>query len=62
MFSTKIPFKFRSSDGQFNMESALKYVQALTNRIYIAMNDQISYYKIKRKNTKLGIFEELEVS
>jgi len=56
-----IPFKFGSSDGLFNMGSALAYVQALDKGIYISMNGQFFNYKNVRKNYKLGIFEELEI-
>ena len=56
-----IPFKFGSSDGLFNMGSALAYVQALNQGIYIAMNGQFFNYKNVKKNYKLGIFEELEI-
>ena len=57
-----IPFKFGSSDGLFNMGSALAYAQALNKGIYIAMNGQIFNYKNVKKNTDLGVFEELELS
>ena len=40
-----IPFKFGSSDGLFNMGSALAYVQSLDKGIYIAMNGQIFNYE-----------------
>ena len=56
-----IPFKFGSSDGLFNMGSALAYVQALNQGIYVSMNGQFFNYKNVRKNNKLGIFEELEI-
>ena len=56
-----IPVKFGSSDGLFNMGSALSFVQALPTGIYIAMNGQIFNQKNVKKNKKMGIFEELEV-
>ena len=56
-----IPFKFGSSDGLFNMGSALAYVQSLNKGIYIAMNGQIFNYENVKKNTELGVFEELEL-
>jgi L-asparaginase len=43
------------------MGSALAYVQALNQGIYIAMNGQFFNYKNVKKNYKLGIFEELEI-
>ena len=57
-----IPFKFGSSDGLFNMGSAISYVQALSPGIYIAMNGQIFNWKNVRKNKTLGIFEKMEPS
>ena len=55
-----IPFKFGSSDGLFNMGSALSFVQALGKGVYIAMNGQIFSQENVKKNNKLGIFEEIE--
>ena len=52
-----IPVKFGSSDGLFNMGSALSFVQALSNGVYIAMNGKIFNQKNVRKNKNLGIFE-----
>lgn len=57
-----IPVKFGSSDGLFNMGSALSFVQALTSGVYIAMNGQIFSQKNVRKNKKLGIFEEIGIN
>ena len=56
-----IPFKFGSSDGLFNMGSALAYVQSISKGIYIAMNGQIFNYENVKKNAELGVFEELEL-
>ena len=56
-----IPVKFGSSDGLFNMGSALSFVQALPFGVYIAMNGQIFDHRNVKKNIKLGIFEELEI-
>ena len=53
-----IPVKFGSSDGLFNMGSALSLVQALPSGVYIAMNGQF----FNQKNKKLGIFEETELA
>ena len=53
-----IPVKFGSSDGLFNMGSALSFVQALPSGVYIAMNGQFFNQKNVRKNKKLGIFEK----
>ena len=56
-----IPFKFGSSDGLFNMGSALAYVQSINKGIYIAMNGQIFNYENVKKNAESGVFEELEL-
>ena len=55
-----IPVNFGSSDGLFNMGSALSFVQALAKGVYIAMNGQIFNQANVFKNKKLGIFEEIE--
>ena len=55
-----IPVKFGSSDGLFNMGSALSFVQALPPGVYIAMNGQIFNQENVKKNKKMGIFEKLE--
>ena len=56
-----IPFKFGSSDGLFNMGSALSYVQSLSDGVYLAMNGQIFNPKNVKKNKRLGIFEEIKI-
>ena len=56
-----IPVRFGSSDGLFNMGSALSFVQILSPGVYIAMNGQIFNQENVRKNKKLGIFEEMEL-
>ena len=56
-----IPFKFGSSDGLFNMGSALAYVQSVNKGIYITMNGQIFNYENVKKNTELGVFEKLDL-
>ena len=57
-----IPVRFGSSDGLFNMGSALSFVQALPSGVYIAMNGQIFNQQNVRKNRKLGIFEGTELA
>ena len=54
-----IPYKFGSSDGLFNLGSALSYAQSLPNGIYIAMNGNYFHWNNVRKNIKLGFFEKL---
>ena len=55
-----IPVKFGSSDGLFNMGSALSFVQASSPGVYIAMNGQIFSQENVQKNKKMAIFEELD--
>ena len=52
-----IPIKFGSSDGLFNLGSALSFVQILEPGIYITMNGRYFHWDNVRKNKKLGIFE-----
>jgi L-asparaginase len=54
-----IPYKFGSSDGLFNLGSALAFVQTLPNGVYIAMNGRYFNWNNVRKNKKTGQFEEL---
>lgn len=53
-----IPYKFGSSDGLFNLGSALAFVQVLPAGVYIAMNGQFFSWNNVRKNKELGIFEK----
>ena len=54
-----IPIKFGSSDGLFNLGSALSFVQTLEPGIYIAMNGRYFKWNNVRKNKKIGIFERI---
>ncbi|MES2381876.1 MAG: asparaginase domain-containing protein [Bacteroidota bacterium] len=54
-----IPYKFGSSDGLFNLGSALAFVQSLPNGIYIAMNGRYYDWNNCKKNKQTGFFEEL---
>lgn len=54
-----IPYKFGSSDGLFNLGSALAFVQSLPHGVYVAMNGRYFNWNNVRKNTKSGFFEEL---
>jgi L-asparaginase len=54
-----VPYTFGSSDGLFNLGSALAYVQILPLGVYIAMNGRCFNYDNVRKNTKTGEFEEI---
>jgi L-asparaginase len=55
-----IPYKFGSSDGLFNLGSALAFVQAMPPGVYIAMNGRIFNWDNVRKNKQTGEFEELK--
>jgi len=54
-----VPYKFGSSDGMFNLGSALAFVQTLPRGTYIAMNGRCFRWDNVRKNTAAGEFEEL---
>jgi L-asparaginase len=53
-----VPFAFGSSDGMFNLGSALSFVQVLPPGIYIAMNGRFFRWDHVRKNRDTGVFEE----
>ena len=55
-----IPIKFGSSDGLFNLGSALAFAQALPPGIYVAMNGRYFNGNNVRKNKLTGIFEEVK--
>ncbi len=54
-----IPYKFGSSDGLFNLGSALAFVQTLNMGVYVAMNGRYFHAENVKKNTITGLFEEL---
>ena len=54
-----VPYKFGSSDGLFNLGSALAFVQTLPHGVYIAMNGRWFAWDRVRKNREKGIFEAL---
>ena len=53
-----IPIKFGSSDGLFNLGSALAFVQTLPPGVYVAMNGRYFEAGNVRKNRESGSFEE----
>ena len=57
-----IPWAFGSSDGLFNLGSALSFVQALPAGVYIAMNGKYFPWNRCRKNRERGEFEEIPAS
>ncbi|MEN9697912.1 MAG: hypothetical protein RLZ56_1333 [Bacteroidota bacterium] len=54
-----VPYKFGSSDGLFNLGSALAFVQVLPAGVYIAMNGKIFEAGKVQKNTNKGEFEKI---
>lgn len=54
-----IPYKFGSSDGLFNLGSALAFVQTLKPGVYVVMNGRYFNANNVRKNKETGVFEEL---
>jgi L-asparaginase len=55
-----IPIKFGSSDGLFNLGSALAFAQSLPQGVYIAMNGRYFNWDNVRKNKETGVFEEIK--
>jgi L-asparaginase len=53
-----IPYAFGSSDGLFNLGSALSFAQVLPAGVYIAMNGKWFPWNRVRKNRERGEFEE----
>jgi L-asparaginase len=55
-----IPYAFgTSSDGFFNLGSALAFVQTLTPGVYVVMNGRAFPWDKVRKNRQTGNFEEI---
>jgi len=52
-----VPYAFGSSDGLFNLGSALSFVQALPHGVFVAMNGRCFPWDDVEKNRELGIFE-----
>jgi L-asparaginase len=55
-----IPIKFGSSDGLFNLGSALAFAQTLPPGVYVAMNGRYFNWDNVRKNKQTGVFEEIK--
>ncbi|HJS55833.1 MAG TPA: asparaginase domain-containing protein [Chitinophagaceae bacterium] len=55
-----IPIKFGSSDGLFNLGSALAFAQSLPFGVYVAMNGRYFHWDNVRKNKETGVFEEIK--
>jgi L-asparaginase len=54
-----IPYAFGSSDGLFNLGSALSFVQVLPPGVYIAMNGRYFPWDRVTKNRESGVFESI---
>ncbi|HEY8234882.1 MAG: asparaginase domain-containing protein [Vicinamibacterales bacterium] len=52
-----VPYAFGSSDGLFNLGSALSFVQALPRGVYVAMNGRCFAWDDVVKNREQGVFE-----
>ena len=55
-----VPYKFGSSDGLFNLGSALSFVQTLPKGVYVAMNGKYFHAEQVRKNKRTGLFENVK--
>ena len=55
-----VPYKFGSSDGLFNLGSALAFAQSLSSGVYVAMNGRCFMWNNVKKNRKTGEFEEVK--
>ena len=54
-----IPYAFGSSDGLFNLGSALSFAQVLPPGVYVAMNGQYFQWDQVRKNRDTATFERV---
>ena len=54
-----VPYKFGSSDGLFNLGSALAFAQTLPAGVYVAMNGKCFPARSVKKNRETGLFEEM---
>jgi L-asparaginase len=57
-----VPYAFGSSDGLFNLGSALSFVQVLPPGVYVAMNGHFFPWNDCRKNRESGVFERVPAS
>lgn len=57
-----VPYQFGSSDGMFNLGTAVAFVQSLPFGVYVAMNGRCFPWHSVRKNRELGVFESIESS
>jgi L-asparaginase len=52
-----VPYTFGSSDGMFNLGTALAFVQTLSPGVYVAMSGKFFPWNRVRKNRRAGVFE-----
>jgi L-asparaginase len=55
-----VPYAFGSSDGLFNLGSAMAFLQLLPSGVYISMNGKYFHWDNVRKNREIGLFEEVK--
>jgi L-asparaginase len=55
-----VPYTFGSSDGMFNLGSALSFAQVLPQGVFVAMNGRCFDPQNVRKDRKIGVFVEKE--
>jgi len=53
-----VPYKFGSSDGMFNLGSAMAFVQVLPPGVYVAMNGRFFEWQKVTKDREKGYFKE----
>ena len=59
LIGAMVPYKFGSSDGLFNLGSALAFVQTLSPGVYVAMNGRYFRHDQVRKNREKGEFDDV---
>jgi L-asparaginase len=52
-----VPYTFGSSDGMFNLGTALAFVQTLDKGVYVAMNGKCFTWNEVHKDRQRGVFE-----
>jgi L-asparaginase len=57
-----VPYTFGSSDGLFNLGTAMAFVQTLGEGVYVAMNGRCFPWDSVRKDKARGIFEWVAAS
>ena len=57
-----VPYTFGSSDGMFNLGTAVAFVQTLAPGVYVAMNGKWFSWNKVQKNRRVGAFEEPQPS